>query len=419
MASRFNKTKFRYFILILSSFTLIIPIIFLIISLNLNSQNLVFANFQSYMSPIVKKELSKKYGLTYDYFETSENSKKLLINNSADIVTTTTYESISWIKEGLVQKLDWSKFDIKDKDISNANDALQLFIPVAQEILQGYVSDKFNLLEYGIPYFLQDLVFVYRGKEIGDLKKEEEPDWKITLEAIINEPRFTPKNNIPNLMAIDDPRTIYSIPKVMENHNSDISIDPQPNSSLNSLETTFDFLNKELNKIKGNNIISFNSDSNTILNKIAKKEIFGAFIFNGDAIFASQGGDEDKAPLPGDFHVVRPTDNVKAMDIIVLDNDLKGTNLENAYKIINDLTFNFDYKKKNSLNLTLENFKYLGYTPATKSLYEEIITNYNDFPKEMLEMPMPISKLLFEKPIDNLTKSNFIFAWINFKNKVK
>lgn len=389
---------------------ILVPISLLIYNSVSNKRNFVLANYQSYINPQVQKQLEKEYNISFDYFESAESAKTMLNKNTADIVNTTSYELVNWVKEGLVQKLDWKLFNIPN--VENANDALKLFIKPVQDILKSYDIDgdgnKDNLLQYGIPYFLQDLVFSYRGEKIDQLTNDI--SWTQLFEIIVNESRFKNTSKNPKLMALDDPRTIFSIPRIMETQNS---INPKNKSSIEELQDTYKLLANQINKF-GKNSITFNSDSGTILNKLATNEINGAFCFNGDALYAAYGGDEGaNVDIGKDIHVVKPKNNLVALDLFVINKNVNETNLIKSYDLISNLCL--DTKNKND-SMPYINFDYVYYTSPLVEINNIVKGEITPLEYSFLEITDINISNRVELPLDDITKSNFKFAWTGFKS---
>lgn len=409
---------------------LIVPIPLLIYSTTSNTRNFVLGNYQSYMSPTVMKELNKQYGLEFDYFETSEDVKKLLKKNTIDISNTTSYDLVDLVKENLVSKVDWKKFNLQIADpnnpnvsipIENANDALQLFTMPTQEVLTSYSIDNvaINLLDYGIPYFIQDLVFVYRGQQISQLTGTV--NWQDVLDVISTEERFKPKQ-APQIISLDDPRTMYSIPRSIQTSPSNIN--PDTNATIDDLQSTYQLLSDSLNKL-GGNAINLNSDSNTVLNIIATGQMNGGFMFNGDAIYASYGGDNKVTIDENDFHVVKPENTVVALDMMVMNSQMNDTSkIDKSYDIFKQLCLNNGNFKVTDVNpdnpsLTYENFDEVNYTPTLNVIYEYVYDNYFDVWQQPIVEVNIRNKGQIELALDNLLKSNFNFAWVGFKNSLR
>ena len=401
--------KHRSFIIISSCCIIMLaPFALLTYSLLGNKRDFILANYQSYINPKVQEELKSKYGVSYDYFESAESAKALINKNIADVVNTTSYELVSWARQGLISKLDWSRFNLPS--INNSTDALNLFIKPVQDILTSYDIDKDgnndNLLDYGIPYFLQDLVFCYRGNKINELSNGV--SWEKLFDVISKDNRFKSKKH-PQLIAINDSRTIYSIPRTIQNND----VNPQLNASIGELQETYKLLSSNLNEISSNSII-FNSDSGVVLNKLAINEVSGSFCFNGDALYAALGGDEGAENQIGvDIHVVKPSNNLVALDLFVINKNISNKNLDKAYELLKSLCLDMT----NEFNsIVYQNFDYVYYTPPLKIVNELAKTKLSQNEMDFLEVSDQNINKRVEQPLTDLIKSNLQIAWITFKS---
>ncbi len=416
------------------------PVSLLIWQASTTQKDFVLANYQSYINPDVSKELSKEFDLSYDYFETAEAALNLIKKNTADIVNTTTYDLVSWVqksngKDTPVQKIQWDKFNIPG--VNNADDALNLFIPSLEGVLKGYdlngngTSGELddNLLNYGIPYFLQDYIFAYRGDAITEL--DNSSNWKELIDNLSKEgikQRFA-ATKYPEIFAVEDPRSFLSIA-----NNIYVEENPGkvPSYNFDDIVNRYTNLADRFNKIS-NNVMALNPDANVILNKLATEQVQGAFCFNGDALFATFGGDEGDEATPDNFHVVKPTDTIAALDMFTINSNLSGEKLDKAYGVLGQLCLGI-YQGEDGNNVypgsasydpeqswTYQNFDYVNYTAPLKVINEYIVNNYFEETPELKELRTKIfnvdatSKDNFEQPISDLDKSNIAFAWVNFK----
>ena len=408
--------KNRSLIIIITCFLfMLVPFSLLIYSLVGNKRDFILANYQSYINPEVQDTLKKEYGVSFDYFESAENAKSLINKNIADIVNTTSYELVNWARQGIIAKLNWSDFNISG--IDSAQDALTLFIDPVKNILQSYDIDgdgsKDNLLEYGIPYFLQDFVFCYRGNNIHELV--DGISWEKLFEIIAKDNRFKPKKS-PNLIAIDDFRTIYSIPRTMQTtQEANPNINPQENVKIGDLQTTYKLLSNTLNNISSNSIM-FNSDSNVVLNKLAIGEVNGAFCFNGDALYAALGGDEGiENKIGTDIHIIKPNNNLVALDLFVINKNISLENKSKAYDLLKSLCLD----ATDQLNsIVYQNFDYVYYTPPLKKIYDFVNSKLPSEKFKFLEVSNKNIEKRVEQPLTDLIKSNFQFAWVSFKSSL-
>ncbi len=411
----FSKKNLKYYIVGAASLMIVIPTTLLVVSLTTNKRDFVLANFQSYMSEDVQEELNHRYGLDYDYFETAEGAKKFLTSNTADIVCTTPYEAQKWSNEGLIEKIDLSKLGVTNTT----------YIDGVKGILDYFKIGNDTLFNYGIPYFAQDLVFCYRGDEIKELSGNV--TWSDVLKVISTNDRFKPKNNKPNIMMIDDKRTIYSIPRSIETNKQ--SINPSYKSSEQMLSNTYSIMANYLLKV-GKNSIKLNSDSNAVLNSIAENSVNGAIMFSGDAIYASYGGDtissssneEKQQEIINDTHIVKPTDTLMTVDLFVINKKSPSNIKEKIYDVLSQLCIKFDANNNPESYLTYRNFDFVNYTPTIKSLYDYLLGpgdyfSNNPIAKNTMKFDSKVVPSRLEESIDQLTKSNMDFAWLNFKSK--
>ncbi|WVH34207.1 hypothetical protein RUS48_02915 [Mycoplasmoides gallisepticum] len=273
---------------------------------NLLNRNFVYANFESYMSPNLQSELRQTYNnLQFDAFASNEKALTNFKNKTYTIGTLSTYAVLDLIHQGILQKLDWSKFNLSylnDQDqevpIHNANDALGLFTDEVQEILTSYSIDNkpVNLLDYAVPYFFQSLVFAYRGAKIDSLV-DHQSSWYDILSTISSE-QYRDRFNNNKLGIVEDERSLYSIANLIKTtkENQTVTVNPPP-----SQLTLSDFYNvyQEIadaginyRNLATNNRSTalLNSDSSVILNNLDSGRIDGGIMYNGDAIFQHKVG---------------------------------------------------------------------------------------------------------------------------------
>ncbi len=416
----FNAKK-KLFLILSGIILLSIPIICLAVSLSNSKNQLIFGNYSSYMSPKVQSKIANKYGVEYTYYDSNDYIASNLRNNALDIFVTTSYEISSLASNNLLAKIDWSQFHLEN--ISNANDALNLFTDPVQTLLNSYDLDidgkNDNLLNYAIPYFVQDLVFIYRGEQ-GNIS--DNASWKDIMNFIINDNRFSNKNHLPKIGIIDDNRTIFSLSRIIENelkNNQNENIGPNNNENINDLKKVYMVLANYLSKL--NKPSTLLADSNSLLNKIAKNELSGAILYNGDGIFAGIGGDDEVSIDKNSFHVIKPTNTLIALDLIAINKKIESNNMNKAYDIINNLCLKFD---ENNIDQSYiyDNFDYVNYTPVLKKFYDFILDNgyFDDY--QLVDNLKTLYKitnaLYFEKAISSVAKSNLSFAYIDFKSSI-
>lgn len=433
------------------------------------SNEFVFGNFQSYMSDNVKDDLSSKYKINWQYYSSNAEIPTYIQNKTLDLAIATNNMIAQLAMSNQLLPIPWDEFNLIKSDGNKINN---------YKDLEGFVSDATwwlsktiggaiklpdvngepcgNLLAYCVPYFMQDFAFCYRGEKIDELSNES-ISFKEIFDYISNDSKFNSKNS--NVMMIDDSRSVYNVAKFVGN---DSDINPSsgvlfPGTSLNStnalsikhFDETYDNIAKYYTN-KKKNILTFNSDSSIVLNKIALNQTKGAFMYNGDAIYAAMGGDNEnnQTGLPQfgdnqDFYSIVPNVNFYALDGVVINKSIDQKKKKFAVEIIkslclsglqqgevvSDRNINGDYKY-----LSVQNFNFLNYTPCYKSLYEYAIDpsengyfSQNDIENyEQKQLLIDLIKINSESinqenielPVTELTKSNINLAYLDFKNKI-
>ncbi|WP_033159912.1 type 2 periplasmic-binding domain-containing protein [Mycoplasmoides alvi] len=452
-----NKIKFKIFNALIA---LPIATIFLS-SCSLDISNpLVFANFESYMSLDLQKRLLNNFkDLRFDYYASNENIITNFKNGTYSIGDASTYAVIELIKQDQLVPLNWSIFNLKNpitkESILTANDALSLFIPSVQKILTGYSNLGIsNLLEYCVPYFLQTYIFAYRGDKISF---QPNSNWDTILNVIgSNSAKFDSSK----LGAVEDQRTLFSVANLVNSDQNMISVNPSSDTNLKP--SINDYINIYKNLSNGKKInkstlgtnpepIFLNSDSSIILNKLAIGSLNGAMLFNGDAIFAAQGGENSLNNLPTsqNFHFVIPSFTPIALDCLVINKTNQINNkkrLEDVYDIIKTITLEGTDSNNPDEFETLENniykygpmlnFSFVQYTSPLQIIsgqepnINSVVYTNNYFQNEKdpnlseaikmaYSVNVPIETditNLVEAPLNAWQKQTIINAYLRFKN---
>ncbi|WP_228444765.1 type 2 periplasmic-binding domain-containing protein [Mycoplasma tullyi] len=420
---------------------------------NLLNRNFVYANFESYMSPNLQSELRQTYNnLQFDTFASNEKAITNFKNETYTIGTLSTYAVLDLIHQGILQKLDWSQFDLSylnDEDqevpIKNSTDALALFTDDVQKVLTSYSIDNkpVNLLDYAVPYFFQSLVFAYRGAKIDSLV-DHQSSWYDILNTISSE-QYRDRFNNNRLGIVEDERSLYSIANIIKTSkdNQEVSVNPPPSQlTLNQFADVYQEIADagiNFHNLATNNRSTalLNSDSSVILNNLDSGRINGGIMFNGDAIFSAQGGefhgeeDDPLKPTSEDFHIVTPVNTPLALDLIVV-NQLNIRHfpgfLEQSYKVIRKVALEgvnqtlADFQEVLTedpetiyKNGPLENFNYVQYTSPLKKISDPenglvAAEGWLEVPNQE-ELSENINSAYFIKDVKNVT--NFIEAPLN------
>ncbi|MGL5640296.1 MAG: hypothetical protein ACRDCD_01370 [Mycoplasmoidaceae bacterium] len=421
---KFKKTLLAFSSILISAFSL--P---LLSACSSNSNKLYFGNFQSYMSTDVMDTISNEYNTE---FKSYINNEALLreFQKNYDIAIPSSYAVIELIERGELLPIEWSKFNIpspidQNKIIKNADEALDLFIPEIHQILTGYDFDKDeendNLLEYAVPYFLQDFILGYKSEQI-QFSKEIFENWE---EVLVDLKEILDREKNLRGISIDDARTMYSLGRLILNKD-DVNPNPDENT-IEHFKEVFSFLPKYF----GKNEMIFNPDSGNVLNDLAHPNGSGfGFMYNGDVLYSMFGGDSPVDPLT-DINFIRPkTGSNLALDMIVINKKSKS-NSDKIHEIINDIALKgiIDIDP-DDLSLAYVNFDFVMYTSPIKNFYDYVIDPVNGYFSEeedldfieraiaTFKVPTTDSKKKIEDKITNLQKSNMLIAYLFTKNSI-
>lgn len=458
MNKRLKKT-----LLILGSILLSGSVIALPFSLlSINSNSIVIGNFQSYMSPTVMENLSKEYNINWQYYSSNAEIPTYIQNKTLDLAVATNNMVGQLIVQDSIQPIEWERFGLinpKTNMIITDYSELENFVtPITWSLCEiiGQSIGINNLLEYCIPYFCQDLVFGYNGKQIDDERMNENSNFQNIFSYItdinIKNNRFLSGNS--SVMMIKDARTVFDVCNLINEKdinpiNATISKDNKNNiesPTIDQMDQIYNTILNYYNPIGNKNTITFNSDSNIVLNKFANNEINGAFFYNGDAIYSLMGGDnvsiaddytvEEINEWTSNKHMIIPNQNNNfiAMDAFVINKSLDDSKKDDVYNIIKSISFDFNYndvdENDDYVSLTMQNFDYVNYTPCYIDLYDYVINDYfkECFPNNpnlssLLEKLISIDNIVLTKenielPINNLADSNMNIAFTTFIDKI-
>ncbi|WP_054173836.1 hypothetical protein [Mycoplasmoides pneumoniae] len=354
-----------------------------------SSNQFVFANFESYVSPLLLERAEAKQPMTFLTYPTNEKLINGFANNTYTVAVASSYAVSELQQQGHLLPIDWAKFNLKKTQngsnqatIQNKEDAKELF---TKEI--GDISGE--LLNWGVPYFLQDLVFVYRGEKIQELEGQD-VTWSTIIKAIVNhKDRFN--NN--RLALIDDARTIFSLANVVHHEVKNTTVDVNPTgSTLNYFGNVYEsFANLGL-KRDNLNTLFVNSDSNIIINELTNGRRQGGIVYNGDAVYAALGGDlrdeinENNLPNGDNFHIVQPKHSPVALDFLII-NQQQTHFRDAAHQLIYQLALEGADQTAEELLKTdeekgtsdedyytygaMQNFSYVNYVSPLKNISDE------------------------------------------------
>ena len=423
-----------------------------------NSDWVVLANFESYMS----SDIIQKYGkdVSFLYFQTNEEVESKY-RSYYDIAIPSTYEVITLIKKNWVQKIDWSRFDLHDHDgkpITNGVEALNLFTDNIKNIINAETvlyrdlfPERENLLDYCIPYFLQSFIFAYKGPEISDFQRAN--NWEQFTDIVGNKtnPNVnqifipTPKNHIG---CIDDSRTFYSLCNLIKmqkqypNNPEKWTINPDVQcKTIEEINQDFEFLTHKFSS----GHFYFNTDSNEIIRSLSSpNNNQSSFAYNGDILYVAMGAESFEPYNQDNFHIDNLDAAPLALDAVVINskNANNETKMNKIYSIVKSLFL--DHVDSSDISATDEdgnfiynpmiNFDYVKYTNPFKAINDYVIDGeyFSDIDPSYTESQIQLFKNIYnikinpsihiekliEDPLDNLFKSNIHWSYIYEKEKI-
>ncbi|GMO13222.1 MAG: hypothetical protein Ta2E_02100 [Mycoplasmoidaceae bacterium] len=410
------------------------------------SDKVVFANYESYFS----NDLTRKYQdkISFLYFS-NDGDIRNKFRNSYDIAIPSSSESLRYMSDNWLAKIDWTAFGKIAKenypdqatgsdyflqyvdengdlqDITCGKDAENLLAGneftdfntdpdvypsievqsdvyhIVQEINEDcwinkkfpkyymddltniYGSDAINycsIMDYIIPYFIQDFSFAYKGDRIDSLVYDEDTDegggWTDILAATgkgnKHDSRFDGRHDNKILMN-DDLRTNFDLSKIIEWESGEqytpLDINPTEDS-IAAFEKTYEGF---FNAYKGTNEILLNSDGGMLCSNFAdpRNSSNGLLGYNGDSLLSSIGNDEEisesywankwfefsktfnAADIEDDYddekapmHIVAPSDNIFFMDTVVTNKKSVKLNTDGSINLSDRKThdmYNFIY----------------------------------------------------------------------------
>lgn len=418
-----------------------------------------FANFESYMSQDLIDDLSHKYNIQFPYYTTNEVIETKFANYY-DIAIPSCYQMLVLQQKDMLEKIDWSLFDIKG--VENAEDAKAIFNKELIDDVNKWVKDwtadpkhNFkepinNILDYCVPYFAQSLMFAYKGPSQTFYHHDKQPisgeNENITWDDIFY--TFSPSSPIADFFKpqrnqccamLDDCRSIYDVARIIDTNNE--TNEPNLELTLEDAKKTYDCITKYFENYVGNSWIQIQTDSGNIATNLSNHNggYLGAITWSGDILYAAMGAGEFDPWDAKNLHIVKPLGGatLNEVDTIVINKQSKKDK-NSIYNIIKQVALDgcqvnekelFAKNEKDQYKYwTIRNFDAIGYTPVLKNIYESIIGDScpywedieDEATKEMYKKIIENEKgqtRLFGKPLTDLQNSNIHWAWLESKEK--
>ena len=418
----------------------------------MNENEIIFANFESYMSINLIRQYQNE--AQFIYYGTNEEIQTKFKQNY-DVAIPTTYEAIDLLSQNLLEKIDWSLFNLTNENselITNGHEAEVLFTDEINNIMNSmteyckekmpeYFSNNETLYDYCIPYFLQSFIFAYKGcRAIDEL--DNCTNWNDYITQMTKNKYFDPTKTS-HIGMVDDSRTIYDLAHIMltENNTNKPYINPDnENQSISEYRKDHQAFTKYF---YGKNNFYFNTDSQEILNSLSNPSgNHSSFAYNGDILYAAMGAGLYDSWNENNFHISNIKDSVLALDVVVLNKklDKKLTHKQKVYNIVNKICLNgcdkgeriSDTKENDDYVYgIMENFDYVNYTAVFKNIDDYVLNgdyfSEEEYAPEEINLYKKIYKIvadnddisrLIELPISNLAKSNMHWAYNEEKEKI-
>lgn len=384
-----------------------------------SSNAIQLANFESYMDDDLMDHLSDKYGVQYQWFTVAEMIETKF-EKVYDIAIPCGYEVVTLYKRGWLEKIDWSKFGLKDPTTGDLIDTREKVMNLIAEPVriaiekmdagfQQYLGDdQFHIMDYGVPYFAQSFTFAYKGSELkfyktGTEQETDKPTWADIFYTISPanknlDPRFgqTIKSRTGML---DDSKSLYDVSRIMEttikgSDPFDATNEMPANSSIDDLVKTFNYLSDNFKDKKGS-WFALNTDSGIISRNLAdhKNGYVAALTWSGDASYAALGAEEFDPYTGQEMHIKRPYGtSLDEIDFVTINkkNEKDPEKLDRIYKAVYDICLDGVLAQPNKESIgakegdhfkywSMQNWDTVNYTPIWKSIYDYVANEESDY----------------------------------------
>lgn len=437
------------------------------------SKAIQFANFESYMDNSLMNYLEGEYDVQFQWFTVSEMIETKF-KDTYDVAVPCGYELVKLYQRGWLEEIDWQNFHIEG--VTNADTAKTvLYAPEAQAAIDQmnnsltlYLREKevieptetFNVLNYGVPYFAQSFVFMYKGEEldfysaIGEHEKitDRNPNWADIFYTISPQCKYGDRFGGKTGM-LDDSKSLYDMSRIVETIEANYD-DPTTwtnkmpdNSSVDDLKETF----KSLTSKAQSNWYRLSTDSGQIARILADHSAHGynaALSWSGDALYASQGAGEYEPYTGDEMHTVKPSGaSLDEIDFIVINNKNKDNEekLDRIYKMIYDICLDahevtqesqlleqvddpYSIRDKRYKYWSMQNWDTVSYIPLLNNIYKYVSKTTSEYwegdqpTKELMTsliaFPTEDVNSLFGRPLSALENSNTHWAWLETRGNL-
>lgn len=426
-------------------------------SCSVNAHTIQFANFESYMDQTLMKHLSSSYDVQFQWYTVTEMIQTKF-KRVYDVAAPSGYELVALYKKGLLEKLDWPSFNV---GVTDATDALKLFAgPIQTEInamnaqFTDYLGEPFNVLDYGVPYFAQTFMFVYKGSPLtfytnGTEDITTQPTWadifytigprNPNLDKRFNKDKYKERARIGML---DDGKTLYDVCRIMETGSNEM---PEK-ANKKQLKRTYKYLTRK----SKSNWYTLNTDSGVISRNLAdhKHGYVGALAWSGDALYSALGAGEFIPYSGNNMHIqIDSKTPLNEIEFLVINkkNEKNEEKNKRIYDVIRDTCLSGYDATPDKTGIgemegdhykywSMQNWDTVNYTPPLKSIYEYVVNNettsywYDQgFDQTTTELFVSILKAklsesgdnpLFGRTLTQLQNSESHWAWLESRGNL-
>lgn len=389
-----------------------------------------FYNYLDYMSPTAEETFKNKYG--FEVFSDLPELRTAIENQAAVGGVGSDYYNAKLASEGLIQKVDFNAvFDgVTVKDANNKEYTFSVATKLSDTDVESalkllYTKDAWNLMsqfnskltgeangdklwEYMIPYFIQQKVIAvnpFKVTETAANKADLDVLKRFDQDAI---DKILDENNDQKLTYIEILTKLHKIgfkTLTLNNYMRDnlaIGSEETGNFTMAVKGSTYpkllDGLKNVVNSFTGNDnsgkVVSVDSGYESLMSvhSVNKDGVNSdaAIIYNGDALDAFQGSDQEatedltKNAL---IRVIHPTNSTFLLDGIVIPTYIEGDKLADLYQTIKGALYEnaniVDQTKItdadgsiNQFNKAYSNFDFVNYTTPIDAIYKGAEQNY-------------------------------------------
>lgn len=335
----------------------------------MGKESITVYNWGEYVDPSLLTQFENENNVCVDYvtFDSNETAVTRVKSEVFDIIVPSDYAIEQLASEGLIQKLDWSKIEIKPEE-----DLAEGLLAILNNLKDQ--DDGFDFLEYAVPYFWGNVGIIYHNTIDGVEEDLEELNWDI-----VKNPKYS-------VLYYDSSRDAFMAPLKQLGYSMNTSNDDE----INEAEA---WLNAQRQQL-GENKLRYVGDEVLSLMQAGSYDL--GLVYSGDAIWIMEENDEYS------FYTPSNGTNVWA-DGMVIHKDSKKVDL--AYAFINFMS---------TKDASYANTLYTGYNASNKEAFEDALENdYADYADVYNYVMQENDEIYRYNPV---SKSKIDEAWLRVKN---